>query len=320
MATRIVRYPGTRTKAQRTYVATIGNFDGIHLGHRVILERVVASARRRREVTGGDIASALVSFYPHPLTVVAKVIDPPRLSSFRQQMETLSEIGIDLLVMVHFTQAIAALSPREFLEQLLVSRLNVEHLIVGADARIGNNRSGTPEVISAEMASMGRSAEVLSLVSDKHAKIGSRSIREYINAGDFKRAEHHLGRPFRLDGTVIRGDGRGKTIGIPTANLAVNNQVLPPSGVYAVNAVTEQGTYWGVANIGVRPTFKQNSESSVEVHLLDFGGETLYKQRLQVEFVAYIRPEAKFDSVTELVAQIRCDIEEAREIFDEHTV
>lgn len=298
---RLLRFP---TKLDRQTVATLGNFDGVHVGHRSLLEAV---AKRRRDL-GDDAGTALISFYPHPAVVLGKSPGIPKITTLRQKMELLGAAGIDNLYLIHFTRELSSMRPAEFIQKILFDKLNVAHLLIGPDASVGYKREGTAEFMLDYFRKAGRKAEVLPFVDSEGERVSSRRVREQIAAGNLPLVEKLLGRPFVLDARVVRGDGRGSRIGFPTANLAAHSQILPRNGVYAGRVHLDGQSYPAVTNIGVRPTFQGSGAVKVEAHLRGFPGGSIYGRRLRLELRYHIRDERKFSGVDELTAQIERDI------------
>lgn len=296
--------------AGRPTAVTFGNFDGIHLGHQRLMSAVTEEQRR----LGSDALSVVVSFYPHPGLVLGKAPRLPNITTLRQDLEILSQLGVNALYLVHFTPRFAALSAQEFINQVLLRTLNTQSLVVGPDARCGHNREGTPEYLQREFDRRGLVCRRVEFVESGSVAISSRRIRAAISEGAVSEAQALLGRPFCYASKVVHGDARGKQLGFPTANLHPNAQVVPAHGVYAVRAEFRGAVYPAVVNIGTRPTF-QGSGVRIEAHLLDYGAGDFYGERLSLRFVERLRGEQKFDSLEDLRTQIRNDIASARRIL-----
>lgn len=294
-------------------VATLGNFDGLHLGHQAILKHVRKIADERSFAK--PMRTALVSFYPHPAVILGRVESIPEITPLRSKLAQLQELGIDILYLVHFTKALSFLSAKSFVDNVLCGKINVKHLAVGPDAKIGRKGEGDTEAIMRLMAAKGAQVEIVPAIQSLGKKIGSRAIREFLLKGDCEAAAQHLGRPYEIRGRVIDGEKRGRTIGFPTANICYHRtQLLPASGVYLTNAFVQGKNYSSVTNIGIRPTFGI-SKISVETHLLDYQGPEFYKERLVLQVRKKIRNEKKFDNNEDLIGQIKNDIQVAREYF-----
>lgn len=307
--TKVVRSASPIPPLRGPVVATLGNLDGVHCGHQALL------AELRRAKAGGS--SVVVTFYPHPGRVLGKMPEIPMLTPLRERVGILSTFEVDLFYLIHFTPVFSRLSAGTFIDDYLIARLGVEHLFVGPDARIGADREGDIDFIRRHMESRGRAVTVVPFVELGGERISSRRIRTVVSAGDMGAAAQLLGRPYRLVGTVIGGDRRGRTIGFPTANLTVGKRALPAHGVYAGWASLADRRYPVVVNIGVRPTFG-GQRPTVEAHLLDYAGDDFYGARLSVDFATRLRSEMRFASVADLVAQIGADVVAAREYLERH--
>ena len=306
--TSLARYPSKLPERGDFRVATLGNFDGFHHGHQSILERV----RAQKLVSGGR--ALLLSFYPHPAVVLRQAAEIQRISTLHQSLSILAKYQIDFLYLVRFTAKLAAMRAQDFIEKLLFEQLDIKHLVLGPDACVGRKREGDSAFIRSAFAAAGRQAEIVSQYEHANFKVGSRLIREALAGGNLDLAATLLGRRFALEGRIVHGAGRGKSIGIPTANLHLTSQVLPPAGVYATLCRLAGQSYQSVTNIGVRPTFEVG-EQSVETHLLSYAGDNFYNQHLELEFVSYLRAEQKFSSVGALQTQIQKDIQEAGRVL-----
>ncbi len=292
-------------------VATLGNFDGVHRGHLSILNRLVEIKHELASKSGKEGTVVLVSFYPHPVTVLGKGGQVPTLTTLRQKQLLLAKAGVDLLYLVHFTETFSQWSAEKFIDDLLLKTLQVSRLVIGPDARVGFRRQGTPEFISERLARSGVTTEVFPFISEEGNRISSGGIRTMLLAGEVEAAHKALGYRYALEARVIKGDGRGRTIGIPTANLAPTSQILPARGVYATLVQRENGSiHYSVTNIGIRPTF-DGGKVCVESHILEGVLPEFYGERIQLHFVSKIRDEMRFSGATELVKQIKLDVAEA---------
>jgi riboflavin kinase/FMN adenylyltransferase len=287
-------------------VVTIGNFDGVHLGHRAILNRV---CHRARELDGQAVA---ITFDPHPLKVLRPELHLPLLTTPAQKLELLAAAGLEAVVVLPFTPAFAALPARDFVAQYFCERLRVREVVVGHDYSFGRGREGNIDLLKEMGRDHGFTVQVVWAVEVDGAVVSSSLIRALLCLGKVAEAAHLLGRPYATVGEVVPGKGRGaRLLQVPTANLRPENELLPATGIYAVRVRRGPDTLPGVANIGTCPTF-DNSELSLEVHLLDFSGD-LYGENLEVEFVARLREERRFPSFEALAAQIQADIAAARQ-------
>ncbi len=288
-------------------VCTVGTFDGVHRGHRLVLERLAERAKAR------GLPSVLVTFDPHPLDVVNPAAAPPLLTLADEKAEVLADSPVDHVVVLPFTPALAQLEAPEFVDQVLTARLGVRELLIGYDHGFGRARSGDAEVLKALGASRGFDVVVVEPVEGADGRpISSTTIRRAIAGGDLARAADGLGRAYRISGTVQQGDQRGRSIGYPTLNLGAPSprKLLPPEGVYAVRVQTPAGTLGGMMNLGPRPTIG-DAARSLEVHCFDFAGD-LYGTRVHVDLVQRLRETQKFDGLDALKAQLADDASRAR--------
>jgi riboflavin kinase/FMN adenylyltransferase len=292
-------------------VATVGTFDGVHLGHWAVLQEI----RSRAEAAGRR--SVLVTFDPHPLRIVRPEHAPPLLTTPVEKKEILAESGLDWAVFLTFTEALSRYEPRRFVEEILVGRLGVEELVIGYDHGFGRDREGSPDTLERIGRELGFAVDVVSPVSADGAAVSSSRIRRLVGEGDMVTARACLGRSYSLRGIVVRGDGRGRGLGFPTANLRVGGgeKLIPPQGIYAVRGVLRSGTYAGALHLGPRPTFK-GSPPSIELHLIDFEGD-IYGEEVRVDFVEQLRGVEPFTTVEALVEQIRLDVARARQVVSE---
>ncbi|WP_462320547.1 bifunctional riboflavin kinase/FAD synthetase [Halochromatium sp.] len=306
---RLIRGLHNLREQDRGCVATIGNFDGVHLGHRAVFQRLL----RQGEMLG--LPATVITFEPQPMEYFAPDVAPARLTRFREKVAAIADDEIDRILLLEFGPRLAEMQAHDFIQRVLVEGLGVRFLLVGDDFRFGHNRSGDYallERIGAELPTE-QSFQVANLRTIKHQdqRISSTRIRELLAAGDFEQARHLLGRGYQICGRVGHGDRRGRTIGFPTANINLHRRVSPLRGVYAVRVHGVSDTSWsGVANIGRRPTVAGTDER-LEVHLFDFAGD-LYGAHLQVEFLLRLRDEQRFDSFEALQAQIARDAAAAR--------
>jgi riboflavin kinase/FMN adenylyltransferase len=288
-------------------VVTVGNFDGVHLGHRSILARV---CQRAREL---DCQPVALTFDPHPAKVLKPEGNLRLLTTPAQKVELLEAAGVSVVVQP-FTREFAAIPAREFVRDYFVERLKVREVVIGHDYRFGYKRQGNIELLQQMGQTFGFTVQVVWAVEVEDAVVSSSLIRAMLQLGKVREANRLLGRAYGVTGRVVAGKGRGaKVLGVPTANLVSENDLLPSCGIYAVWVIKDGHRLPGVANIGTCPTF-DNQELTLEVHLLDFNGD-LYGEMLQVEFVSRLRDEQRFSSIDELAAQIRADMTEARQVL-----
>jgi riboflavin kinase / FMN adenylyltransferase len=292
-------------------VVTIGNFDGVHKGHQAILHQVIEKA----EAIGGT--SVAVTFEPHPIRVLKKNGQPPLITLYEQKIELISQTGIDVLICIRFDETFAAITARQFVEDILVRRIGTRAIIIGEDYAFGRNREGNVEFLREYGKTLGFDVIVVQWISDTfHAgqRISSTRVREVVTAGNVEEAWHLLGRHYQVRGRVVSGRNRGgKMLGFPTANIHLTDELCPKTGVYAVTIICKGRKYNGVANIGYSPTFDDNI-FTVEVHILDFSDD-IYNEPIRVNFIRRIRDEAKFENIEALIRQITKDIEVGREIL-----
>jgi len=291
----------------RGSVVTVGTFDGVLRGHQTVLKEI----RRRAAAAHGR--SVLVTFDPHPLRVVRPDVAPRLLTTLAEKKAALTATGIDLVVFLSFTPELSRLSPREFVEQVLVARIGVTELVIGYDHGFGQGRAGDAGTLKKVGQELGFEVDVVAPVEEAGETISSSRIREAVERGDVASAHVWLGRPYSLLGRVVRGDGRGRTLGFPTANLRVEDpdKLLPGPGIYAVLVSTpEHRSIPGALHLGPRPTFP-GASPSVEVHLLDWSDD-LYESEVQVDFIDRIRGVMAFDSPTALVDQMHRDVAAVR--------
>ena len=296
-------------------VATLGNFDGVHRGHQQLLRRV-QEVKRDWVAQGGRATAIAISFHPHPAIVLGRVKELPLISSLRERLEILSSYDIDILYMLHFTEAFAHTPAASFVNDVLFGELTVQHLVVGADAAVGYQREGDVPFLTRMLEEHGRSLEVVQPVMIDGVRIRSERIRGLLRQGRVEEAAVLLGRRFTLDSIVVPGERRGTGLGFPTANLKRNEQLTPADGVYATSTSLRGQVYQSITNVGFRPTFR-GAARAVETHLIAYAGEPFYGERIQVEFAARIRDEQRFASVEALQQQIVRDIAAAKEVLDE---
>jgi riboflavin kinase/FMN adenylyltransferase len=304
----LVRYLHNLKERHRGCVVTIGNFDGVHLGHQAVIQRLNNLARKL------ELPAVVMIFEPQPLEFFSPDKAPPRLSSFREKVVWLGEHGIDRVICLRFQRSLAELSAAEFVERLLVEQVGARFVSVGDDFRFGKGRTGDLRLLQGMGQSRGFDAVSTETLMSGSERVSSSQIRLLLAAGDMDGAADLLGRPYSMIGRVIHGDKRGWRLGFPTANIAIKRSKPPLLGVFAVQAVgLDDGVHEGVANIGTRPVFAGN-QILLEVHLLDFEGN-IYGKHLQVNFMKRLRSEQKFESIADLQDQIGQDIEDARLYF-----
>ena len=293
-------------------VACIGAFDGLHLGHRALIGHAVSRARAL------GVPSVAISFEPLPREFFSKGVKPPRLMLPHAKAEGLFELGCDQIGLLRFNARLASMEAEDFVRQLLVQRLNVREVWVGPDFRFGKGRIGDLDLLREVGQKLGFTAHAIEPVLEGGERVSSTRIRTALAGGDFDTAKRLLGRPYAIGGHVVHGKRLGRTLGYPTANLRFGGKIPALRGIYAtwVHGVT--ATPWpSVSSFGTRPTVN-GVEPLLEAHLFDFDGD-LYGQRIEVEFVARLRDEEKFDGLPALVAQMQIDDQQARDILLQHT-
>mgnify|MGYP000079545294 FL=1 len=288
-------------------VLTIGNFDGVHLGHVRVIEALVTQAKKL------SVPSAVMVFEPQPQELFSPETAPARLTRLRDKYVLLKRLGIDYLICVNFNRKFANLSATEFVEQLLVKKLNIKHLIIGDDFHFGKNRTGNFSMLQNAGNKFNFSVTDTASYKLENCRISSTEIRKALLNGNLAEAERMLGRPYAIIGRVFHGDKRGRQLGFPTANILLKRRVSPVSGVYVVKVNTQAGTFNGVANIGQRPTVL-GIRQQLEVHIFDFD-QTIYGQTIEVELLHKLRNEIKFTSLAALTEQIAIDCDNARKVI-----
>ena len=292
-------------------VVTIGVFDGLHLGHQVLINRAIEKASEL------SLPSVVFSFEPTPNDYFAKNEKQLRLNSFRQKYNLIKEMGVNNFYVPPFDSKMEELAVDEFIDLHLLKNLNVKHLIVGDDFRFAKNKAGSIKELEESAKINHFSVESISTVEINSKRVSSTLIRKFLFDNQLEVANEYLGSNYSIAGKVITGQQLGRTIGVPTANVDIGKLNNPLRGVFCVKIVIEnhEQTYFGVANIGYKPTV-EGKTLNLEVHILNFD-QDIYKSRIQVEFMRYLRGEKKFNGVGELKAQINLDVKEAEEYFKE---
>lgn len=291
-------------------VVTSGTFDGVHLGHQKILARL----KEITEQSGGE--SVVLTFWPHPRTVVAEDSQGLQLlSTIEEKIELFSQLGIQHLAIIPFTRSFSELTSEAFIKQILVEKIGTKKLVIGYDHRFGRNREGSFEFLQKNCSEYGFGVEEIPREDIEHTAISSSRIRKALVTGHIQEANELLGRAYSLSGTVVKGKQLGRTIGFPTANLYVHepSKLIPMNGVYVINAVYQEQVFKGMLNIGVRPTV-DGTVRTIEAHLFDFDKE-IYGEDLKLELLHYLRPEQKFDGLDQLIRQILVDKEHTLAYF-----
>lgn len=293
----------------RGCVATIGNFDGVHLGHQAVLGQLAEQAQAL------CLPSVVITFEPQPQEFFAPDTAPPRLTRFREKIQVLRRFSVDRVLCLVFNQSMASMPAEEFIRRVLNEGLGVRYLVVGDDFRFGGDRRGDFQMLRRVGQECGFDVVNMRTFSLGGERISSTRIREALTRGDLGAAEQLLGRPYRMSGRVAHGDKRGRIIGFPTANIFLHRISAPVEGVFAVEMFGIEGEPLpGVANVGSRPTV-DGTRSLLEVHLFDFSGD-IYGRHVQIDFLSKIREERRFESFDALKRQIESDARQARAFFE----
>jgi len=296
-------------------VLTVGTFDGVHAGHRVLIKKVVESARER------DARSVIVTFDPHPRDIINSGSDGIRLlSTLEERAELLADLDVDEMVVIPFDRDFSLLTSEEFVRNVVWEKIGVSEFVIGYDHHFGRNREGTIETVQSLGKELGFDSRIVSKQEVGNRTVSSTAIRKAIqNDGDMQLAASFLERNYILHGTVVHGDKRGIQIGYPTANIMPQNskKIVPKRGVYAVWVRVDGKYHPGMMNIGVRPTFEGEQET-LEVNIFDFD-ENIYGKEVQIQFVDRIRAECNFDGVEQLIEQLKSDEKSSRRILENHS-
>jgi riboflavin kinase/FMN adenylyltransferase len=293
----------------RPTVLTLGVFDGLHLGHQLIMKTVLERARAVNAVP------TVITFEPHPRAVLHPESAPPLLQTLDQKIEAMGVLGIEQTIVIHFDKQFSQIRAEDFLRDVVVERLHAKEVYLGRGFFFGHNREGNIELLRKVSARLGFFADEVPEVRLRGTRIGSTRIRELLQQGHVNLARRMLGRPYGVEGPVVRGAARGVTLGFPTANVQPHNRVVPRVGVYVTATLIEGHWRRSVTNIGVRPTFGDTTEPSVETHVMNWSGD-LYGDVLRVRFLHRLRDEKRFGSIDELKSQIKHDVERAQVYFE----
>jgi riboflavin kinase/FMN adenylyltransferase len=292
-------------------VVTIGNFDGVHIGHQALFYAVIQKAKA---IEGTAIA---ITFEPHPIRVLKQNGLPPLITIYEKKVELIAKMGLDVLICIRFTPEFAAMSAESFVKDLLVERIGMKAIVVGEDYAFGKNREGNLSLLKEYAKRLDFeviAVDKVQLENKLSERISSTKIRDLILGGEVDTASKLLGRNYQIRGGIVKGRNRGgKQLGFPTANINMKDELCPKIGIYAVTVDCEGKSYQGVVNIGYSPTF-DDRKFTVEVHLIDFN-ENLYGKHIRINFVKRLRDEQRFETLPELSTQIRKDISEARNIL-----
>jgi riboflavin kinase/FMN adenylyltransferase len=297
------------SRIEGKYAATIGNFDGVHVGHAHILEKLVSVAKERK------LLAAVMIFEPQPLEYFSADSAPPRISTLREKLERFREIGVDAVFVIPFDSEFSSLSADAFIDRYLVELLPVEWLLVGDDFRFGKGRAGDFRVLRERGQEQGFEVEATDSITVAGVRVSSSVIREALKSGDFQKSQEFLGRSYNITARVVRGNALGRTFGFPTANLGLKNLSSPLSGIYLVRVVGDEiDERYGLASIGSRPTIELNGSIKVEIFILDFDGD-LYGKKITVTVLSKLRDEKQFASVDEMITAMEMDEANARKLI-----
>ncbi len=299
------------SKPFKNAVITIGNFDGVHIGHQALLGRTVEKAGAM------DGISLAITFEPHPARVLGQNNHPPLITLYEQKAELIERSGIDILITIPFTREFATITAKQFVGDLLVGKIGIKAIVIGQDYTFGKNREGNVALLKFFSEIFGFEVIVIDWIpvsNHTHGRISSTKIRELLMEGNVSEARKLLGRFYQIKGTVVSGRGRGgKVLGFQTANINLQDELCPKTGIYAVTVECDDKKHEGVANIGYSPTFDDHI-FTVEVHIIDFN-ENIYGQKIRVNFIQRIRDEIKFSNIPALSKQIEKDVKEAHNIL-----
>jgi riboflavin kinase/FMN adenylyltransferase len=311
---RVIYWPRESVTVEGGAVATLGVFDGVHKGHVTVINRVVRAAARM------GCSSAAVTFDRHPASVLSGA-ECPSITSLEHRLRLLESHGLEVCVLVEFSAEVARMCASTFVRRVLCDVLRVRLLVVGFNCRFGRGRKGDPDLCERMGRALGFGVSVVPPVKVAGAEVSSTAIRQAITTGDLRLAQALLGRPLSLYGTVVRGEGRGRDLGFPTANLELHKEVVPPDGVYACWVRTDARVLPAVASVGRRSTFGVDTggPAVVEVHVPGLG-EDLYGQHLEVQFVELLRPQRRFPTARDLAGQIERDVRQAQEVLSRRQV
>ena len=298
-------------KKEKKAVVTVGSFDGLHIGHQKILKKLIEVSK---EIEG---TSVLLTFEPHPRSVIAKDFNLKILTTLDEKKFILEKFGIDNLIVQNFTLEFSQMTSEEFIKKILVNDIGVSHIVIGHDHKFGKDRLGDEE----KLKEFGRqyNFNVTSVEAEMidGQIVSSTKIRKALYEGNIEKVNLFLGRNYKITGKIVEGTKRGRELGFPTANIKLDDdrKAIPKNGVYVVSCYLRDKNYYGVMNIGIRPTFENDNQTTLEVNLFDFNSD-IYGEDIEVNFIKYIRDEKKFESKEDLIKQIKLDVETAKEIIE----
>lgn len=310
---RVIDSLGRGKKLINSSIVTLGNFDGVHRGHRELIRRLVELSQQRK------CTSVVLTFDPHPMQVLYPDRDFQKLFPFNDQVEQMEKLGVDVFIRHPFTAEFSKLKPEEFLQDWLFCCLQPQTLVVGYDFAFGSGRQGTLNRLQEICRKNGVNVEVIPPFEQQGLIISSSKIREFVRRGEMSLAQDFLGRPFYLMGKVIHGDRRGRSIGFPTANLDVAGSLKPRVGVYVTETSINGKIFASMTNVGWNPTVSENRDRlKIETHIFNYDQE-IYGQEVKLSFLAFLREEKKFSSLNQLKSQLELDRTMAKEYFNEHS-
>lgn len=308
---KIIRGLNNITPDTQNITLTLGNFDGLHLGHQKILSMLTERAKELK------IQSMVFTFEPHPLRIIAPDRCPPLLTTFHERMKLFQELNVDIVMCAHFTEEFAGQHPADFIKNILWEKLRVKEIFVGYNFAFGRGKKGGIDMLEKSSHQYPYRVRVVEEVKIKGEKVSSTAIRNYISQGNLEKANLFSGRPYTLSGKVITGSGRGKSLGFPTANIDAGSKLIPKFGVYPARIYIGEKSYNGLANIGHKPTFG-DSPPGIEAYIFNFQSN-LYQQFLKIELIKRIRNEISFPNHGCLIQQIKQDVKDAEKIFANET-
>jgi riboflavin kinase / FMN adenylyltransferase len=302
--------PISEVKFDRKSTVTVGTFDGVHEGHKSLISTLVSEAKKC------NARSVLVTFDPHPRDIINPQHSLGLLTTLEERAEILSDLGLDEMVVIPFTRDFSLLSSSDFIKKYIVEKIGLTCFVIGYDHHFGRDREGSYETVVQIGKESNFSVRLVQAHEVSKHTVSSTVVRKaLLFEGNVALAQTYLGHPYRLEGTVVNGDQRGRTIGFPTANIKPENakKIVPKNGVYAVRALVQGEYYGGMMNIGVRPTVTEGQEKTIEVHLFDFN-ETIYGKKMTIDFISRLRDEMKFSGIQELISQLKTDKNSALKI------
>ncbi|WP_035589151.1 bifunctional riboflavin kinase/FAD synthetase [Hippea jasoniae] len=304
---KIIRDVFKKCDIQPTAVA-LGNFDGIHIGHRQLIEQTVRLAKRL------SLTPALFTFYPHPNRIIKNIDEPFLIQTFKEKAKIIENLGVDVIICARFKKEFADLKPEEFVRDILLENFNAHAICVGHNYTFGKNGAGNPKTLKQLSFKYNFELLVIPPVKIDGVVVSSTKIREFLRNGNIKEANLFLGRNYTISGVVKKGDQRGSILGFPTANIYPKNEILLRSGVYAAYVWIDSKRFNAAVNVGTNPTFKGNIKH-IEAFILNFNGN-LYGKKITIEFIDFIRDEKKFKKIDDLVGQIEKDIKTVKAILE----